>query len=519
MTQQSLAGPSTGRSNGSRGGAAAAAAETPSLNSIDDIVSAIRSTSGNSNDVQTVLLPSLLKSFHSQKGKGQKIFKKSLQDGVDPLSMLDPAINTLGYTFILGVRSAQCATQEEARALMSIIAAFTRSFDAQQWLGAGEVVVTLVRGIINVAQIADDLVWANPSLLRILDAFRRIQGGLNNLTFVHVAVLYHLLRTAHYETAMDWVVQYDIVSADTKVTPLIYSDVLEYFYYGGLICARVGDLEKGAALLQQCVATPAQAVSAIQIDAYKKLILLQLMKDGEVSRMPPFTSQAVTKAIRGNLASLEAYHSLIKAYTNEIPLKLSIHQDGDIRKNSRRNIGSNLNEFVQKKQEIFERDQNFGLVQQLADVFLPRRVARLSKFFALISIVEIVKLLHIEEDEGVSFEQACKQIFEALQRAQQMQWIKAVFIGENGSVATSVTGDIASISVHFEQSHADVANGPETSQRLMSVMKESHHWNKVLQEKERSLAQSEGYLAKLINPARSGFGTLSMDDFDEDVYV
>lgn len=516
MTQQSLAGPSSVRSNSNRRGVGAESnSEAAPLNSIDDIVSAIRATTANINDVQTVLLPSLLKTFHSQKGKGQKVFKKSLQDGVDPLGMLDPTINTLGYTFILGVRSAQCTTQEEARALMPVIAAFAKSFDPQQWVGAGDAVTILVRGIVNIAQIAEDLVWANPSLLRILDAFRRIQGGVNNLTVIHVVVLYHLLRTAHYETAMDWIVQYDIVSADTKVTPLVYSDVLEYFYYGGLICAKIGDMEKGATLLQQCITTPAQAVSAIQIDAYKKLILLQIMKDGEVSRLPAFTSQAVMKAIRGNLANLEAYHSFIKLYTNEVALKITTQHENDNGKSSKRNIGRNLNEFVQKKQEIFERDQNSGLVQSLVNVFLSRRVTRLSKLFAFISVEEIVKLLHIEEDEAISFEQACKQIFEALQRAQQMQWIKATFQGLSG--ASSV--DLASVVIHFEQSHADIANGPETSQRLMSVMKESHYWNKVLQDKERLLAQSEGYLAKLINPSRSGFGTLSMDDFDEDVYV
>lgn len=516
MTQQTVAGPSTGRTNNSRSGGAAAgaSAEAPSFSSIDDIVSAIRATPANSNDVQAVLLPSLLKTFHSQKGKGQKIFRKSLQDGVDPLGMLDPAINTLGFTFILGVRSAQCTTQEEARALMPVIAAFARSFDSQQWIGAGDAVATLVRGIVNVARLSEDLVWANPSLLRILDAFRRVQGGLNNLTVIHVVVLYHLLLTAHYETAMDWILQYDIVSADTKVTPLAYSDVLEYFYYGGMICTKVGDLEKGVTLLQQCIATPAQAVSAIQIDAYKKLILLQLMKDGAVSRMPAFASQAVTKAIRGNLSNLEAYHSFIKMYTNEVPLKIGVPDEQDSKKTSKRNLTQNLNEFVQNKQEIFERDQNFGLVQSLVDVYLSRRVARLSKLFAIISIGEIVKLLYIEEDLNVPFEQACKQIFEALQRAQEMQWIKATFKNEN-----TASVEISSAIVHFEQSHIDIANGPETSKRLMSVMKENHYWNKVLQEKERSLAQSEPYLAKLINPSRSGFGTLSMDDFDEDVYV
>lgn len=515
MIQHASAGSSSGPPNASKSGA-----EASPFSSMDQMVSAIRSTPANSPNVRKVLLPALQKTFHAQKSKGTKIFKKELQGGISPFRMLDPTINSLGYTFILAVRSAQCTTQDEARDLMPIIAAFAQHFEVQEWIGAGEAITTLVRGIVNVAQIADDLVWANPSLLRILDAFRRIQGGLNNLTTIHVLVLYHLLRTAHYETAMDWIVRYDIVSADTKVTPLSYSDILEYFYYSGLICAKLEHLERGIFNLQQCVATPAQAVSAIQIDAYKKLILLQLMEDGDVTAMPIFTSQSVLKAVRGNLANLDAYQSLVKNFTNEVILKFSTSQENESRKSTKRNIGRNLNEYVQKKQEIFKADQNLGLVQQLVICFLSRRIARLSKRFAFISIEQIVKLLQIEEDYGVEFEQACKQTFEALQLAQDRQWIKASLQNEDRVTSSLANvGEIASVVVHFEQSHGNIANGPETSRTLIEVMKESHHWNKELQDKERSLAQSEVYLAKLINPSRSGFGTLSMDDFDEDVYV
>lgn len=100
---------------------------------------------------------------------------------------------------------------------MPLVATYAQNLMPEQLRGASEVVNSLVDGIVHVAQLANDLVWANPSLLRILDAFRLQEGGVGNLTTIHSTVLYHLLRTAHYQTAVDWILGYDIVSADRQV--------------------------------------------------------------------------------------------------------------------------------------------------------------------------------------------------------------------------------------------------------------------------------------------------------------
>jgi len=88
-------------------------AQIPVISTIDDVVSMIRSVeaapesspSSASNLVPTqvydMLLPALRRQYHSQKGKGQRVFVQALQGGIDPLSMLDPARNTLGYAYFL----------------------------------------------------------------------------------------------------------------------------------------------------------------------------------------------------------------------------------------------------------------------------------------------------------------------------------------------------------------------------------------------------------------------------------
>lgn len=88
----------------------APADQTPSITTIDDAVSLIRSfkvaqEEGNSHvvssQVQHILLPVLKRQYHAQKGKGQRLFLQALQGGIDPLSMLNPAYNSLGYAYIL----------------------------------------------------------------------------------------------------------------------------------------------------------------------------------------------------------------------------------------------------------------------------------------------------------------------------------------------------------------------------------------------------------------------------------
>lgn len=82
----------------------------PTLSTIDDVVSLTKSVEldAEADDgsayvaaVQAKILPSLMKLYHQNKGKGQRVFLQQLQGDVDPLSMLDPGINTLGYTFVL----------------------------------------------------------------------------------------------------------------------------------------------------------------------------------------------------------------------------------------------------------------------------------------------------------------------------------------------------------------------------------------------------------------------------------
>lgn len=148
-------------------------------------------------------------------------------------------------------RASNAPDAASAATLVPALENYAQALEPLQLAGAGDIATSLARGIVHVASLIGDHVWAIPSLLRVFDAFRSVNGGTHNLTTMHAIVVYQCLRTAHYHVAYDWAVQYDIVSADSSASPLAYTDVLEYFYYAGLVCTKIDDLERAADLFEQ----------------------------------------------------------------------------------------------------------------------------------------------------------------------------------------------------------------------------------------------------------------------------
>ena len=67
-----------------------------------------------------------------------------------------------------------------------------------------------------------------------------------------------------------------------SITDLHYNDNLIYHYAGGVALAALKRWEEAEEFFEICVSSPAQVPAAIQFEAYKKLILVQLISRGAV---------------------------------------------------------------------------------------------------------------------------------------------------------------------------------------------------------------------------------------------
>ncbi|UZJ54806.1 hypothetical protein CBS101457_004126 [Exobasidium rhododendri] len=507
---------------GSSKSSAVESSSVPVISTIDDVVSLIKSVEASLEPTQSsgpklvsvqvcnTLLPALRNQYHAHKGKGQRVFQQALQGGVDPLSMLDPANNSLGYAYILACRSGQATNVAAASALSPFIDAFAMGFTPAQLIGAGEIVTILARNIADIGQVLANPIGALTSLMRLFDGFRSVQGGFNNLSTLHPIIVYQCLRAQHYHAAVDWVLRHDAISADKNITSLAYTDVLEYLYYGGMVWAKVDRLDKACEFFELCVTSPAQQVSAIQIDAYKKLILLQLLKDGKNKTLPRYASQAVLRATRSKIASIETYQNIATAYEAEFTVKLNPDDKAETRLQASK-LQENLDREVDKGMEVLKRDSNFGLVRHLLGLSTRRRIQRLGRLFNRMKVGDIVDLLG-GRVEGAVEEEACKIVLNSLQQMDADRWIRLTIEDQSISPAQEIVVQL----LEYKVDHTSL----EAAKQLTGIMQDGKFWDREVEYKHKSIRNSEAYLSKLMNPTTrgvaGGFGSIVADEFDEE---
>ena len=91
-----------------------------------------------------------------------------------------------------------------------------------------------------------------------------------------------LCVTYRYFTAALPVLSHPITAIDTTLSDLTYNDNLIYHYAGGVALAALKRWSQAEEFFEICVTAPAQVPAAIQLEAFKKLVLVQLIQYGEV---------------------------------------------------------------------------------------------------------------------------------------------------------------------------------------------------------------------------------------------
>ena len=85
----------------------------------------------------------------------------------------------------------------------------------------------------------------------------------------------------HFTAALP-VLSHHITSIDTTLSDLTYNDNLIYHYAGGIALAALKRWQQAEEFFEICVTAPAHVPAAIQLEAFKKLVLVQLIQYGEV---------------------------------------------------------------------------------------------------------------------------------------------------------------------------------------------------------------------------------------------
>jgi len=106
------------------------------------------------------------------------------------------------------------------------------------------------------------------------------------MTAVHADVLQVCISAHMYSHALRFIAAHRILSIKPSMHPLSSEDYLRYFYLAGLCCIAVKDFRRAIYYLNEVLLTPAEFISAIAVEAIKKLKLLHLIEYGAEYELP-----------------------------------------------------------------------------------------------------------------------------------------------------------------------------------------------------------------------------------------
>ncbi|KAI0758755.1 hypothetical protein C8Q74DRAFT_1299769 [Fomes fomentarius] len=333
------------------------------LASLDDVFQHI-TTSNN-----PTTLNSYLKSF-APKDPRETILSGTLGSGQDPLTILDPSINTLGYLYILCLGFPSLDTIE----------AFCSSFEPQLARLAPDRVTLLARGIVRAAELAYNPKCAISPLFNLIT---RYPPHLSYLTTLHSIFLKVCVMTRHFTVALP-VLSVPITHIDTWLSDLTYNDNLIYHYAGGIALGALKQWRKAEEFFEICVSAPAQVPAAIQLEAYKKLVLVQLIQYGGVLPLPKYTLPAITRLFKNT-----SYNNIVRCYPNHI---------------------SNLRQLVTKEHDLFQHaslffsihtERNLGLINQAIDRAPVWLIKKLTATYLTLGLGDIGREVGIDDVERV----------------------------------------------------------------------------------------------------------------------
>ncbi|XP_001605022.1 COP9 signalosome complex subunit 3 [Nasonia vitripennis] len=193
-------------------------------------------------------------------------------------------------------------------------------------------------------------------------AIRKIQLFDSQLTSVHSDLCKLCLLAKCFKPALEFL--------DIDITGISVEDdaksFLLYFYYGGMIYTALKNYDRALYFFEVCVMTPAAAVSHIMLEAYKKFILVSLILNGKILLLPNYTSNLVKRHIKRLSAP---YQELATAYGTH-----SCEEVEDI---------------ILKYNDVYARDNNTGLVQQVLSFLYKKNIQRLTNTFLTLSLTDV----------------------------------------------------------------------------------------------------------------------------------
>ncbi|BFZ17392.1 hypothetical protein BsWGS_20431 [Bradybaena similaris] len=205
----------------------------------------------------------------------------------------------------------------------------------------------------------------------LVQAILKIQIHPAQLTSIHANLCQLCLLSKNLKPALRFL-DIDVTEISREGVRFDAKDFLLYYYYGGMIYTALKNYEKALYCFEIAVTTPSVAVSHIMLEAYKKFILVSLILHGKIISLPKYTAQVLQRYIK---PLCQPYMDIASTYAQ--------------------NNSADLRVIVTKHTEVFNRDNNMGLVKQCMTSLIKKNIQRLTKTFLTLSLTDMANRVQL----------------------------------------------------------------------------------------------------------------------------
>ncbi|KAA1065088.1 hypothetical protein PGT21_024372 [Puccinia graminis f. sp. tritici] len=303
-----------------------------------------------------------------------------LQNGIDPLDeLIQPEHYPLAYFHILLCRFENYRNKIDTQKTLSHAHKFCLALDRKQILKISRTtsdIYLFAQHLVSCSTNAGQLQSSIEPLLQLIRSY----SPINILTPLHHELLRISLKTRSIAQALE-LTNLDI-NIDQQRYHIRYQDHLIYHYLAGTVQALGKNYQRAIHLLTIAVSAPGSAISQIQLDAYKKLVLVSLLSNSSPPVLPPYTHpqfRTVFKTSNNN----KAYLDLMSLYEHAETSSEAYMQ---------------LLTMAEKNLSNFQKDNNSGLLKLCIEILPRKAIKKLIPIYTSIPIARIDSILgHLTE--------------------------------------------------------------------------------------------------------------------------
>lgn len=229
-------------------------------------------------------------------------------------------------------------------------------------------------GVVKLRQLLELVSNSAPGPL-VMDIFyKTIQRyPPNTLTPVHHFIARQSCLDRRYEDVMPLLSE--PIDFIPKSCGLSYHDHLLYHFYGGLCFAALRQYSRALSTLALVIAVGGNSTSLIQLEAYKKFVLIGLIEQGRLVNFPSNTSSSTRRTLE---LLADTYISLAETYGKP---------DSDVQA------------YVDTHIEEFTRDHNLGLINSALARIASHKIQKLKKIYVSLRLETLSQKIGLTQDK------------------------------------------------------------------------------------------------------------------------